>query len=111
MIEQLHLGIAQLGIGQPHLGIVQRHFGDRAAAFGDRAAAFGDRAIGDRAEAFGIVVLGIVQPSSMWKAEPKLKPISDFCNVKINVHTAVGALSCYIWILTRLTIGSVREMG
>ena len=62
-------GIAQLGIGQPHLGIVQRHFrdraaafGDRAVAFGDRAAAFGDRTIGNRAEAFGIAVLGIVQP-------------------------------------------------
>ena len=45
----------------------------------------------------------------MSKAEPKLKPISDFCNVKINVHTAVGALSRYIWILTRLTIGSFRK--
>ena len=51
----------------------------------------------------GIWDRGVRDRAAMWKAEPKLKPISDFCNVKINVHTAVGALSRYIWILTRLT--------
>ena len=50
--------------------LAQLHFRDRAAAFGD--CEIRDQAIGDRAAAFGITVLGIEQLCGRLKANLRL---------------------------------------